>query len=89
MDNTVNEVISALLAADDELIFEKIASVIITETEEDDDAYSKKGRKLLNAFLENDADAFCIALTGWSFEDILKKAHAIEDIDGVFGDSDE
>lgn len=89
MDNEVNESISALLAEDDELVFEKIASVMITEAEEDDDAYSKKGRQLLNAYLENDTNAFCIALTGWSFEDILKKAYAIEDYDRVFGGSDE
>lgn len=85
----MNEAVSTLLAEDDELTYEKIASTMVAETEEDDDAYSKKGRKLLSAYLENDADAFCIALTGWSFEDILKKAHAIEDYDGVFGDSDE
>ena len=89
MKNAVNEAINALLADDDELVFEKITVTMITETVEDDDIYSKKGRKLLNAYQEGDVDAFCTALTGWTFEDILKKARAIEDTDGVFEDSDE
>ena len=35
-------------------------------------------------YLKGDVDGFCIALTGWSFENILKRAGAIKDYDQTF-----
>lgn len=55
------------------------------EANEDSEPYEKIGRTMLEAYRDGDMDAFCIALAGWSFENILKKAGAIEDYDNTFG----
>lgn len=76
--------ITRLLEEDDPSVLQEIAGTMICEAWSDEEPYDKKGRQLLQAYLEGDVDAFCIAMTGWTFEDTLKRANAIEDYDGVF-----
>lgn len=68
-----------MLAEDDASILAEIPAVFVDEAWGDDESYESKGRAMLEAYLKGDVDGFCIALTGWSFENILKRAGAIED----------
>lgn len=81
----LEEAVKTLINSEDtESELEEFAAVVIQEGFADDEAYAKKGRALLRAFLDKDVDGFCIALTGWSVESLLKKSGAIEDYDHTF-----
>lgn len=80
----LQDAINNLLAEDDASILAEIPAVFVDEAWGDDESYESKGRAMLEAYLKGDVDGFCIALTGWSFENILKRAGAIEDYDQTF-----
>lgn len=80
----LQDAITKLLAEDDTATMEEIPAVFVNEAWGDDEPYDKKGRAMLEAYLHGNVDGFCIALTGWSFENILKRAGAIEDYDQTF-----
>lgn len=94
MENTVlhgeqksfnlQDAINQLLAENDTATMEGIPAVFVDEAWGDDEPYEKKGQAMLESYLRGDVDGFCIALTGWSFENILKRAGAIEDYDQTF-----
>lgn len=65
-------------------VLENITSCFIQEVNEDDEPFDKVGQSMLEAYSCNDVNAFCVAVTGWTFKDILKKAGAIEDYDHTF-----
>lgn len=80
----LQDAINKLLSEGDTAALEEIPAVFVDEAWGDDEPYDKKGRAMLEAYLKGNVDGFCIALTGWSFEDILKRAGAIEDYDQTF-----
>lgn len=80
----LNEAIRNLLEKSDETVLEGIASTLMDEANNDEEPYDKMAQAMLEAYLNGDVDGFCIALTGWSFENILKKSGAIEDYDHTF-----
>lgn len=80
----LQDAINKLLAENDTATLEQIPAVFVDEAWGDDESYESKGRAMLEAYLKGDVDGFCIALTGWSFENILKRAGAIEDYDQTF-----
>ena len=82
----LEDAIHDLLAKSDKEVLENIAATFLREANEDELPYKRIGHAMLEAYRDGDMDAFCIALTGWSFENILKKAGAIEDYDNTFGD---
>ena len=82
----LEDAIHDLLAKSDKEVLENIAATFLREANEDELPYKRIGHAMLEAYRDGDVDAFCIALTGWSFENILKKAGAIEDYDNTFGD---
>ena len=84
----LQDAINNLLAEDDASILAEIPAVFVDEAWGDDESYESKGRAMLEAYLKGDVDGFCIALTGWSFENILKRAGAIEDYDQTFHQKD-
>ena len=58
----------------DEAMLERFVEVLIDEIDNDDEAYYKKGRQLLDFCLNNkDADDFFIAICGWSVDSLLEK----------------
>lgn len=80
----LQDAITKLLAEDDTATLEEIHAMFVSEAWDDDEPFKRKGRAMLEAYLKGDVDGFCIALTGWSFENILKRAGAIEDYDQTF-----
>lgn len=83
-DFNLTDSIYKILAAGDQNQLESISEAFESQILSDDEPGRKKGRAMLLAYLNGDVDDFCIALTGWSFENILKRAGVIEDYDGVF-----
>ena len=85
MFKDINDAIEKLLTEDghDEAL-EKIANTFIEEIASDDEPARKVGREMLLAFRDSDVDVFSLALTGWTFESILKKAGIIPDNDHTF-----
>lgn len=73
--------IDALMANGDDESFESIATEVIAEANFDEAPYRQKGRAILQAWLDEDVSALCTALTGWTLEDLLKRADVIEDYD--------
>lgn len=63
---------------------EKFAEAFFDAIQADDEPWSKVGYQMLSAFLNNDADDFCIAATGWSIENLLVKAGLIPDTERIF-----
>lgn len=65
-------VISTILENED--LLERFVEVLIEEINNDDEVLYKKGRELLNFCLSNEnADAFFIAICGWSVDSLLEK----------------
>lgn len=59
---------------DDNLLLEQFSELLIAEINDDDEPLDKKGRQLLNLCLtDNNADAFFIAICGWSVNSLLDK----------------
>ena len=58
----------------DEAQLERFVEVLVDEINNDDEAYDKKGRQLLDLCLTDDhADDFLIAICGWSVDSLLEK----------------
>lgn len=53
---------------------ERFMEVLLDEINNDDEAYHKKGRQLLDFCLKDEnADDFFIAICGWSVDSLLRK----------------
>ena len=53
---------------------ERFMEVLLDEINNDDEAYYKKGRQLLDLCLKDEnADDFFIAICGWSVDSLLRK----------------
>ena len=58
----------------DEAQLERFVEVLIDEINNDDEAYDKKDRQLLNLCLTDEhADDFFIAVCGWSVDSLIDK----------------
>ena len=58
----------------DEAQLERFVEVLVDEINNDDEAYDKKGRQLLDLCLTDEhADDFFIAVCGWSVDSLLEK----------------
>lgn len=61
------------IMANDALL-ERFMEILVDEINNDDEAYYKKGRQLLDLCLtDENADDFFIAISGWSVDSLLKK----------------
>ena len=59
---------------ENESLLERFMEVLIEEINNDDEAYYKKGRQLLDLCLtDENADDFFIAICGWSVDSLLEK----------------
>ena len=59
---------------ENESLLERFMEVLIEEINNDDEAYYKKGRQLLDLCLTDEkADDFFIAICGWSVDSLLEK----------------
>ena len=57
-----------------ESLLERFTEILVDEINNDDEAYYKKGRQLLNLCLtDENADDFFIAICGWSVDSLLGK----------------
>ena len=58
----------------DEAQLERFVEVLVDEINNDDEAYDKKGRHLLDLCMTDEhADDFFIAVCGWSVDSLLEK----------------
>ncbi len=58
----------------DEAQLERFVEVLVDEINNDDEAYDKKGRQLLDLCMTDEhADDFFIAVCGWSVDSLLEK----------------
>ena len=58
----------------DEAQLERFVEVLVDEINDDDEAYDKKGRQLLDLCLTDEhADDFFIAVCGWSVDSLIDK----------------
>ena len=61
------------IMANDALL-ERFMEILVDEINNDDEAYYKKGRQLLDLCLtDENADDFFIAISGWSVDSLFKK----------------
>nr|WP_288282125.1 hypothetical protein [uncultured Prevotella sp.] len=61
------------IMANDALL-ERFMEILVDEINNDDEAYYKKGRQLLDLCLSDEnADDFFIAICGWSVDSLLEK----------------
>lgn len=59
---------------ENESLLERFMEVLLKEISNDDEAYYKKSRQLLDLCLtDENADDFFIAICGWSVDSLLKK----------------
>ncbi|UKK54527.1 hypothetical protein [Prevotella sp. E2-28] len=57
-----------------EALLERFVETLVDEINNDDDAYYKKGRQLLELCLtDENADDFFIAICGWRVDSLLEK----------------
>ena len=57
-----------------ECLLERFVETLVDEINNDDEAYDKKGRQLLELCLTDEhADDFFIAICGWSVDSLLRK----------------
>lgn len=64
--------------------YEMLARTVAEEIVGDDENPCHVGLNMLRAYCENDVNEFCIALTGWSMESLLKRAGILQDTDHTF-----
>lgn len=58
----------------DEAQLERFVEVLVDEINNDDEAYDKKGRQLLDLCLTDEhADDFFIAICGWTVDSLIDK----------------
>lgn len=63
-----------MVIMEDEALLERFMEVLLDEINNDDEAYYKKGRQLLDFCLKDEnADDFFIAICGWSVDSLLRK----------------
>lgn len=66
--NAIEEILKS------ERLLERFVGTLVDEINNDDEAYDKKGRQLLELCLADEyADDFFIAICGWSVGSILEK----------------
>jgi len=59
---------------ENEGMLERFVETLVDEINNDDEAYDKKGRQLLELCLTDDhADDFFIAICGWSVDSLIEK----------------
>ena len=59
---------------ENESLLERFIEVLIEEINDNDEAYYKKGRQLLDLCLtDKNADEFFIAICGWSVDSLIEK----------------
>ena len=59
---------------ENESLLERFMEVLVDEINNDDEAYYKKSRQLLDLCLtDENADAFFIAICGWRVDSLLEK----------------
>jgi len=59
---------------ENESLLERFMEVLVDEINNDDEAYYKKSRQLLDLCLtDENADAFFIAICGWCVDSLLEK----------------
>lgn len=59
---------------ENESLLERFIEVLIEEINDDDEAFYKKGRQLLDLCLtDKNADEFFIAICGWSVDSLIEK----------------
>ena len=59
---------------ENESLLERFVEVLIEEINDDDEAYYKKGRQLLDLCLTNEnANEFFITICGWSVDSLIEK----------------
>lgn len=59
---------------ENESLLERFIEVLIEEINDDDEAFYKKGRQLLDLCLtDENADEFFIAICGWSVDSLIEK----------------
>ena len=59
---------------ENESLLERFVEVLINEINNDDEAYYKKGRQILDlCLMDENADDFFIAICGWSVDSLLEK----------------
>ncbi len=69
MDKKAIEVIM-----ENESLLERFMEVLMEEINNDDEAYYKKGRQLIDLCLTDEhADEFFIAICGWSVDSLIEK----------------
>lgn len=67
-----NKIVEEIIAND--ALLERFMEILVDEINNDDEAYYKKGRQLLDLCLtDENADDFFIAISGWSVDSLLKK----------------
>ena len=67
-----NKIVEEIIAND--ALLERFMEILVDEINNDDEAYYKKGRQLLDLCLSDEnADDFFIAISGWSVDSLLKK----------------
>lgn len=55
-------------------LLERFVEILVDEINNDDEAYDKKGRQLLELCLtDKNADDFFIAICGWSVDSLMNK----------------
>lgn len=72
-DSDIDEhsIISEILESSNKC--EAFVDVLGNEIDSDKEKYSRKGRQVLTAYLENDCTGMLMALCGWSMENLLRK----------------
>lgn len=79
------EIAKILMNSEDwETKCEAFIETLNSEISSDEEKYVSKGFNFLKALLEDDIDNALIALCGWSFKSLLKKACVIHDDDATF-----
>lgn len=67
-----NKIVEEIIAND--ALLERFMEILVDEINNDDEAYYKKGRQLLDLCLSDEnADDFFIAICGWSVDSLLEK----------------
>ena len=58
---------------------EQFVNTLIEEINTDEENISRKGKKLIQAYVDGDVENFLYALCGWSFNTLLVKADSLKE----------
>lgn len=73
------EEVIKLLSDGNTIALEGVTGTFINEVSMDEERWDRKARDMLNAYLNDDVDSFCVAVTGWSMHSLLARAGVIPD----------